>query len=211
MWTCSSNQSVADSDGLLARTGESRSSEQSVAFDRGLLARTGRWLPLRLAAGNGPGAVRQRGGSRPPAMARRGTATVQAPAGRGAGRPNRTAQHLPARPGATRLLIWRRFRKLVCFQADAPRSLHWNRTRPGGIACSCALCVYAMPLRGGSYGHRQTPVDTSVHSSCCRCRRFFGEVPDGDLVDVVVGVGVVDAERASTGRSPTGTWWLVEP
>ncbi len=58
--TCSSNQSVADSDGLLARTGESRCSEQSVALDRGLLARAGRWLPLRLAAASSGKPPRQR-------------------------------------------------------------------------------------------------------------------------------------------------------
>ncbi len=58
--TCSSNQSVADSGGLIARTGESRCCVQSGAFDRGLLARAGRWLPLWLAAGSGQGTDRLR-------------------------------------------------------------------------------------------------------------------------------------------------------
>ena len=40
--TCSSNQTVAASGGLLARTGKPRASEQSGAFARELLARTGK-------------------------------------------------------------------------------------------------------------------------------------------------------------------------
>jgi hypothetical protein len=50
---CSSNQFVADSGGLLARTGRSRSSEQSGHFHCGLGARTGCRLPLQLADASG--------------------------------------------------------------------------------------------------------------------------------------------------------------